>query len=54
MIEHRLCEFMQLVNRVIAMGFDEIITVGPSRDIVQNPRVVEAYIGRVEASSGTA
>jgi branched-chain amino acid transport system ATP-binding protein len=47
-IEHRLREFMQLVGRVIAMDFGEIIAVGPPQEIVRHPRVVEAYIGRTD------
>jgi branched-chain amino acid transport system ATP-binding protein len=47
-IEHRLREFMQLVGRVIAMDFGEIVAVGPPAEIVRHPRVVEAYIGKIE------
>ena len=53
-IEHKLREFMQLVRRVIAMDFGEVIAIGPPRDIVRHPRVVEAYIGRTEAPLGLA
>jgi branched-chain amino acid transport system ATP-binding protein len=47
-IEHKLKEFMQLVTRVIAMDFGEVIAVGPPATIVRDPRVVEAYIGKTE------
>jgi branched-chain amino acid transport system ATP-binding protein len=53
-IEHRLREFMQLVGRVVAMDFGEIIAIGPPQEIVRHPRVVEAYIGRTEAARGVA
>ena len=53
-IEHKLREFMQLVRRVIAMDFGEIIATGPPQEIVRHPRVVEAYIGRTEAPLGIA
>ncbi|MGO8916185.1 MAG: ABC transporter ATP-binding protein [Stellaceae bacterium] len=53
-IEHKLREFMQLVRRVIAMDFGEIIAIGPPAEIVRHPRVVEAYIGRTEAPLGVA
>jgi branched-chain amino acid transport system ATP-binding protein len=53
-IEHRLREFMQLVGRVIAMDFGEIIAIGPPQEIVRHPRVVEAYIGRTERDRGAA
>jgi branched-chain amino acid transport system ATP-binding protein len=53
-IEHKLREFMQLVRRVIAMDFGEVIAIGPPAEIVRHPRVVEAYIGRTEAPLGVA
>ncbi len=46
LIEHKLREFMQLVSRVVAIDFGEIIAEGAPADIVNNPRVIEAYIGR--------
>lgn len=55
LIEHRLREFMQLVSRVIAMDFGRIIAVAAPEDIVRDPLVIEAYIGRPEddAAGGT-
>jgi branched-chain amino acid transport system ATP-binding protein len=53
-IEHKLREFMQLVRRVIAMDFGEVIAIGAPQEIVRHPRVVEAYIGRTEAPLGLA
>ncbi len=53
-IEHRLREFMQLVGRVIAMDFGEVIAEGPPQEIVRHPRVVEAYIGGPGAHRGAA
>jgi branched-chain amino acid transport system ATP-binding protein len=47
-IEHKLREFMKLVTRLIAMDFGEIIAQGDAQHIVNNPRVIEAYIGRGE------
>jgi branched-chain amino acid transport system ATP-binding protein len=47
-IEHKLREFMQLVETVIAMDFGEIIAVGDPGTIVRNSRVIEAYMGRAE------
>jgi len=45
-IEHKLREFMQLVSRVIAMDFGEIIATGSPAEIVRHPKVVESYIGK--------
>jgi len=47
-IEHKLREFMQLVNTVIAIDFGEIIAVGDPATIVRDRRVVEAYLGKDE------
>jgi branched-chain amino acid transport system ATP-binding protein len=47
-IEHKLREFMQLVETVIAMDFGEIVAVGDPAAIVRHPRVIEAYMGRPE------
>ena len=37
---------MQLVSRVIAMDFGEVIAIGAPADIVRHPRVIESYIGK--------
>ena len=46
LIEHKLREFMRLVDRVVALDFGEIIATGLPDDIVRHPAVIEAYIGR--------
>jgi branched-chain amino acid transport system ATP-binding protein len=51
LIEHKLHEFMRLVDRVIALDFGEIIAEGRPEDIVRHPAVVEAYIGRGDAEA---
>lgn len=53
-IEHKLREFMALTSRVIALDFGEVIGVGAPADIVQEPRVIEAYIGRKEGAGDAA
>jgi branched-chain amino acid transport system ATP-binding protein len=47
-IEHKLREFMQLVETVIAMDFGEIVAIDNPSAIVRHPRVVEAYLGKGE------
>jgi len=54
LIEHKLREFMALVSRVIVMNFGEIIAVGPPEEIVKNPKVIEAYIGKTEEAHASA
>jgi branched-chain amino acid transport system ATP-binding protein len=54
LIEHKLREFMALVSRVIVMNFGEIIAVGPPEEIVKNPKVIEAYIGKTEDADASA
>jgi branched-chain amino acid transport system ATP-binding protein len=51
-IEHKLREFMQLVQDVIAMDFGEIVAIGPPAMIVRDPRVIEAYIGKDDVEAG--
>ena len=45
LIEHKLHEFMKLVDRVIALDFGELIADDLPDRIVAHPRVIEAYIG---------
>jgi branched-chain amino acid transport system ATP-binding protein len=46
LIEHKLREFMSLVGRVIALDFGAVIAEGTPEQIVRDPAVIEAYIGR--------
>ena len=46
LIEHKLREFMRLVDRVIALDFGEVIARGLPEEIVRHPAVIEAYIGQ--------
>jgi branched-chain amino acid transport system ATP-binding protein len=48
LIEHKLREFMQLVHRIIAMDFGEVVAIGAPEQIVHNPRVIEAYLGTAD------
>jgi len=47
-IEHKLREFMQLVQEIIAMDFGEVVAIGTPAEIVRHPRVVEAYLGTAQ------
>ncbi len=54
LIEHKLREFMRLVDRVIALDFGEVIARGTPEEIVRHPAVIEAYIGRTEDEAAHA
>ncbi len=45
-IEHRLREFMQLVERLVVLNYGELIAQGTPEEIVNNPLVIEAYLGK--------
>ena len=45
-IEHKLSELMKIVDRVIVINFGEVLAVGTPEEIVADPKVVEAYIGK--------
>ena len=44
-IEHRMRELMQLVDRVMVISFGSKLAEGTPAEIVDNPRVIEAYLG---------
>ena len=45
-VEHKLPDLMQLLDRVIVINFGKIIAIGTPDEIVKNQKVVEAYIGK--------
>lgn len=45
-IEHKMRELMKLAHRVTVMHFGEKIAEGPPKEITNNPRVCEAYLGK--------
>jgi branched-chain amino acid transport system ATP-binding protein len=44
-IEHRLREFLKLVERVVAIVFGEKIAEGTPQEIMNNRKVIDAYLG---------
>ena len=44
-IEHRLREFLKLVERVVAIVFGEKIAEGTPQEIMNNQKVIDAYLG---------
>ncbi len=46
LVEHDLQMVRQAVDRVVVLDFGEVIAAGPFDDVVADPRVREAYLGR--------
>lgn len=45
MVEHRLRELFSLANRVLALDFGTVISQGSPKEVMENPRVRQAYLG---------
>ncbi|PLX40011.1 MAG: ABC transporter ATP-binding protein [Deltaproteobacteria bacterium] len=48
MIEHRLAELFRVANRVMALSYGEKVTEGAPDEVINHPKVREAYLGSEE------
>jgi branched-chain amino acid transport system ATP-binding protein len=47
-VEHKLQWLMKIVDRILVLNFGTVIADGPPDEIVNNPNVIEAYLGQGE------
>lgn len=45
-VEHKLQQLMKIVDRIIVLNFGTLLAEGTPDEVVNNPQVIEAYLGQ--------
>ncbi len=45
-VEHKLQQLMKIVDRIIVLNFGTIIAIGTPQEVVEQPEVIQAYLGK--------
>lgn len=45
-VEHKLQQLMKIVDRIVVLNFGTLLAEGTPEEVVNNPRVIEAYLGQ--------